>query len=312
MSFSDMMSSGRGPGVIGMVMALIVLLGFGLLFMYASDETERTGQSIESVIAQQAKDIGSHKSSIIFQRQKLDQAPARVTNAKELTKFKREIQALTSNSATLKQRIEAGKAEVALRLKALADYKDEYRAYARGKAKGETLDKLETLTGAVYSGVLIREVTAIGIQIRHADGQKRILFEELPEEMKDRFQYDPKQKEQAMAEEAATRDVHEAAVAVADDLAGQKMDAQRGKDAEEAKARLRQDIAVKEGLVDAIKNEIKGLEAEMDRAAADASAARAAGRMHINKSGSISSNIRSKQGRVSALQAEVIQMKGRL
>ena len=295
-----------------MVMALIVLLGFGLLFMYASDETERTGQSIESVIAQQAKDIESHKSAIIFQRQKLDQAPARVTNAKELTKFKREIQALTSNSATLKQRIEAGKAEVALRLKALADYKDEYRAYARGKAKGETLDKLETLTGAVYSGVLIREVTAIGIQIRHADGQKRILFEELPEEMKDRFQYDPKQKEQAMAEEAATRDVHEAAVAVADDLAGQKMDAQRGKDAEEAKARLRQDIAVKEGLVDAIKNEIKGLEAEMDRAAADASAARAAGRMHINKSGSISSNIRSKQGRVSALQAEVIQMKGRL
>ena len=32
-----------------MVMALVVLLGFGLLFMYASDETERAGQSIESV-----------------------------------------------------------------------------------------------------------------------------------------------------------------------------------------------------------------------------------------------------------------------
>ncbi len=164
----------------------------------------------------------------------------------------------------------------------------------------------------MYNSVLIREVTAIGIQIRHADGQKRIFFEELPEAMKDRFQYDPKQKEQAMAEEAASRDVHEAAVAVADDLAGQKMDAQRGKDAEEAKARLRQDIAVKEGLVDSIKEEIKGLEADIDRAAADASAARAAGRMHINKSGSISSNIRSKQSRISALQAEMAQMKGRL
>lgn len=312
MSFSDMMSSGRGPGVIGMVMALIVLLGFGLLFMYASDETERTGQSIESVIAGQAKDIESQKSSIIFQGQKLGQAPARVANAKELAKFKRENQTLKGSSTDLQSRVEAGKAEVALRVKALADYKDEYRAYARGKAKGETLDKLETLTGAVYNSVLIREVTAIGIQIRHADGQKRILFEDLPEAMKDRFQYDPKQKEQAMAEEAASRDVHEAAVAVADDLAGQKMDAQKGKDAEEAKAKLRQDIAVKEGLVDSIKEEIKGLEAEVDRASADAAAARAAGRMHLNKSGSISSNIRSKQSRISALQAELAQMRGRL
>ena len=312
MSFSDMMSSGRGPGVIGMVMALVVLLGFGLLFMYASDETDRAGQSIESVIAHQAKDIESQKATIIFERQKLDQAPARVANAKELARIKRESQALTDNSANLKTRIEAGKAEVALRLEALADYKDEYRAYARGKAKGETLDKLETLTGIVYNSVLIREVTAIGIQIRHADGQKRILFEDLPEAMKDRFQYDPKQKDQAMAEEAATRDVHEAAVAVADDLADQKMDAQREKDAEEVKARIRQDIAVKEGLVASIKEEIKGLEAEIDRAAADASAARAAGRMHINKSGSISSNIRSKQGRISTLQAEMAQMRGRL
>ena len=115
-----------------------------------------------------------------------------------------------------------------------------------------------------------------------------------------------------MAEEAASRDVHEAAVAVADDLAGQKMDAQKGKDAEEAKAKLRQDIAVKEGLVDSIKEEIKGLEAEVDRASADAAAARAAGRMHLNKSGSISSNIRSKQSRISALQAELAQMRGRL
>ena len=72
------------------------------------------------------------------------------------------------------------------------------------------------------------------------------------------------------------------------------------------------DIAVKEGLVASIKEEIKGLEAEIERAAADASAARAAGRMHINKSGSISSNIRSKQGRISTLQAEMAQMRGRL
>ncbi len=51
--------------------------------------------------------------------------------------------------------------------KTFADYKDEYRAYARGKAKGETIETLETLTGVIYHNAIIREVTAIGIQIRH-------------------------------------------------------------------------------------------------------------------------------------------------
>jgi hypothetical protein len=312
MSFSDMMSSGRGPGVIGMVMALVVLLGFGLLFMYASDETERGGRSIESVIAQQAKDIESYQANIISSQKNLDLAPARTANAKELARLKRSNQALAEKATGLAQAIEAGKAAIALKLQALAAYKDEYRAYARGKAKGEAIAKLETLTGAVYNEVSIREVTAIGIQIRHADGQKRIPFEELPEAMKDHFQFDPKQKAEAVAAEAASRNVHEAAVAVAEDLAGQKMDAQREKDAAAAKAKILQDIAVKEGLIASIQDEIKGLNADLDRAAAAASAARAAGKMHLDKSGSISGNIRSKQGRISTIQAEVVQMRNRL
>ena len=312
MSFSDMMSSGRGPGVIGMVMALVVLLGFGLLFMYASDETERTGQSIESVIAHQAKEIDGNQATIVFERQKLSQAPARVANANDLTRVKREIEASKETAANLIKRIGTVKADMALKNKALADYKDEYRAYARGKAKGEEMESLETLSGTVYKTVIIREVTAIGIQIRHSDGQKRIPFEELPEAMKDHFQYDPKQKDQAVAVEAAKQNEHEAAVAVADDLAGQKMDAQKEKDAEAAKDKVRQDIAVKEGLIATLKDEIKGLESDQDRAAAEAAAARAAGRMHLNKSGSIGSTIRSKQSRIGVLQAEVIQMKARL
>ena len=295
-----------------MVMALVVLLGFGLLFMYASDETERTGQSIESVIAHQAKEIDGNQATIVFERQKLSQAPARVANANYLTRVKREIEASKETAANLIKRIGTVKADMALKNKALADYKDEYRAYARGKAKGEEMESLETLSGTVYKTVIIREVTAIGIQIRHSDGQKRIPFEELPEAMKDHFQYDPKQKDQAVAVEAAKQNEHEAAVAVADDLAGQKMDAQKEKDAEAAKDKVRQDIAVKEGLIATLKDEIKGLESDQDRAAAEAAAARAAGRMHLNKSGSIGSTIRSKQSRIGVLQAEVIQMKARL
>ncbi len=307
-----MMSSGRGPGVIGMVMALVVLIGFGLLFMYASDESERVGQSIESVISRQAKEIDGQEATIIFEKKKLDQGPQLIANSKELTAIKREIQTLKNDSSHLVNRVEKAKAEIALSIQALADYKDEYRAYARGKAKGETIAKLETLTGVVYNDVTIREVTPIGIQIRHADGHKRIPFEELPEAMKDHFQFDPNQKVQALAAESATRAVHEASVAVAEDLAGQQMDVQKGKDAEAAKAKLRKDIVAKEAAIASIKQDITGLEADLGRAAADAASARASGKMHLNQSGSISANIRSKQGRIATLQAEVVQMKARL
>ena len=63
MSFSDLMSSGRGPGVIGMVMALFVLLGFGLLFTLAFDEGfQGEGITIEAEIANQAKAINGYMS----------------------------------------------------------------------------------------------------------------------------------------------------------------------------------------------------------------------------------------------------------
>lgn len=295
-----------------MVMALIVLLGFGLLFMYAADETERTGKSIESVIAGQAKEIEGYKSNISHGGKTLEKAPARKAASKELAGMKRDIKALQDEAGRLTKRIEDGKAEVARKNEEFEIYKDEYRAFARGKAKGETMEKLETLTGVVYVNVAIREVTPIGIQIRHNEGQKRIPFEELPESMKDRFQFDPKQKEKAIAAEVEAQKGHDAAAEVADELATQKMSEQRAKDNEEAKDKTRQEIATKEGLIASLREEIKGLESQLERAAADAAAARQAGKMHMNKSGSINSNIRSKQNRISVLQAEIGQMKTRL
>lgn len=295
-----------------MVMALIVLLGFGLLFMYASDETERVGQSIESVVAQQKREIDGHEANIAYDLLKLEQAPARIANAKEFARFQRENQARQENLTTLASEIEAGKADLVLKKQNFANYKDQYRTHVRSKAKGEAMESLKTLSGAVYTNVNIREVTAIGIQIRHADGQKRIPFEDLPEAMKDHFQFDPQQKDTALAEESKTREAHEAAVEVANVQVDEKMDRQREKDAELAKQKLRQAITVKEGMIGSAKEELSDLEGDLNRAASDAAAARSSGRMFTNNSGSISASIRQKRSRLSALQAELAQMKARL
>ncbi len=313
MSFSDMMSSGRGPGVIGMFMALIVLLGFGLLFMFASDDRyQGGGMTIESLIIHQANEIGGLNSGIDHGTKSLDMAPARIAAAKELSRLKHENQALQEKSGGLKNKIVAGKAAVVRQNEALENYKTEYRTYARGKAKGETLEKLETTTGAVYNNVSIREVTAIGMQIRHDDGQKRIPYEELPMAMKDRFQFDPKEKERALLAETSARSEHEASVAVAQGLDDEQMVRDKIKDAEAFREKTSRNIVAKEAQISTLLQTINNLGRERDRAAAESSSARAAGHIHIDKGDSISGDIRSTQNRIATLQAEINQLKSSL
>ena len=251
------MSSERGPGVIGMMMGLFVLLGFGVLFLFAFDEGSQGGDhSIESVIRHQTKEIDGFQGNIELGKQKLDQAPARIAQARELTRLKRGGQEAIVN---LTKGIEKRRAAIALQETAFGDYKDEYRAYVRGKAKGQIIGKLETLNKVVYNDVVIREVNPVGIQIRHADGHKRIPFEDLPETMKDHFQFDPKQKEQALAEESASLNELEAAVVVTNSIADQANAERRSAVAELVREKTIRAISSKESRIQALKGEIDSL-----------------------------------------------------
>lgn len=196
------MSSDRGRGVIRVLLALVVLCGLGLLFKFAMDDGSEA-QSIETEIAQQGRDIEGYKASLVQATVALEKAEARLADVKELARLKRANQFLQENIGNLKKGIAAGEAEIVSRKGEFEAYKDQYRAFAWAQAKGETLETLTTLAGEVYKNVNIREVTASGIQIRHAEGNKRIPYEELPDALKDRFQFDPKLKEKAVAEEPA-------------------------------------------------------------------------------------------------------------
>lgn len=261
MSFSDLMSSGRGPGVIGMVLALVVLLGFGLLFMFAFDEGwQGADQSIESLISNQAKEIDGLRTGIARGEKELEKAPALIAAGKKLKDMKRENQFRDGNIDGLKKGIASANEAISAKLAEIEAYKDKYRAYARGKAKGRELESLETRDGNTYQKVVIREVTPIGLQIMHDGGQKRIAFEQLPAGMQDEFQFDPKQKAAAVAKEEAMRDEHETAVTAAEQVAGQQAAMQREKDAEEKRQNMLRAIAVKESRIESLKNEIKSLE----------------------------------------------------
>lgn len=303
MSFSDLMTSGRGPGVIGMIMALIVLLGFGLLFMFATDERyQGADQSIESIIAHQGKDIEFSMGALERGVNLLGSAPERAKLNKELIRMQRGAPTLQERIVALRRDIESGKAQAISANMEFEGYKDQYRAHVRSKAKGESLASLQTQSGAIYKNVNIREVSAVGIQIRHDDGHKRIPFEELPEAMKDYYQFDPNQKAAAVASEQAKWNEHEAAVSVANLASDRLLAEQSAQEAEMMKEKTIRSLAIKEARTQPLIDEIEDLEQRLPLEA----------RKSISNAPQIRAQIANKRSALASLLSEIARMKAGL
>lgn len=296
-----------------MVIALFVLIGFGLLFMFASDDGgPGGGRSIEAVIRDQTKNLDGYERSVEVGKARLSSAPALAAAADSLRRAESEIASLKERATGLTAEIAAEKEALAAKSEEFADYKNRYRDFVRSKAEGSSMPMLVTSDGAKYEKVEIREVTAVGMQIRHSNGFKRIPFEVLPDDLKDYYQFDPDQKEDALALEAKAHSQHLAAVKVAGAQEDKANAEQRQRDQEEAKGKLRQDIAVKEAGLVSLASDITGLQNDLNREASEAASARAAGRMHVSKSNRINSRIRGKQNQMSALRSDIARMRSQL
>lgn len=296
MSFSEMMSSARGPGVIGTVMALVVMAIFVILFIFAFDERFQGGaQSVHSIIAQQELDLANYRSVIADGQKSLDKVPALVASAKELARMNRQNRTNEENLGRLGKNIESAKEEAVRLTNIFEGYKDQYRAFVRNKAKGDTLETLKTQGGVTYKNVNIREVTAVGIQIRHDEGQKRIPYEELPPAMQDHFQFNAKQKAEAIAREQASWSEHEAAVSAADQSSIQQAAEKAKTNDREAKAKLAQLLSIKLSRLQSLNEEISSLEMAIQREVYKS----------ISRAPEMRSQLAAKQSELSALRVEV-------
>ncbi len=205
------MSSTRGPGVIGTLMALAVLGGFTMLYLFAFDESLMGGnQSIKSLSHQQSQEIDSYHYQIKEGEYILSNKLPLILAANDLAQLKNENESLQKRRAESENKIESARLDIANKDEVFETYKNQYRNYVRNKAKGEKVAIADLRSGTNYKDASILEVTAIGIQIRHENGIKRIPFEELPESMRDYYQFDPKQKALALEKEQSARNEHEA------------------------------------------------------------------------------------------------------
>jgi hypothetical protein len=136
------------------------------------------------------------------------------------------------------------------------------REEARRQAVGQVIAKLETLKGDVYENVTIREVSPIGIAIRHDAGSRRVPFEELPLEMQRQFLFDPKEKEKALADEHAVQNAHLAQVEAAK---VERSEVQKTGQAEEYRLKVSKAIATKSARIQVLEDEIRSLESDVER-----------------------------------------------
>lgn len=199
MSFSDLLTSSRGPGVIGTLLALFVLVGFGTLYMFVFDEGLQGGQKkIEAVIRDQGMAIETYKTQIDDGKKQIDKAQRLKEVAKEESDLKLRAENGAKRLADLREAKKSAEAAVAAADEAWAKYRDEYRASEWAAAEGEELGDITTVSGRKYEKVRIRKVDHKGIQITDITGPKAIASEELPPELQDRFQFDAEIKKKVL------------------------------------------------------------------------------------------------------------------
>ncbi len=187
MPLSDLLTSTRGPGVIGTVLALIVLLGFGSLMVLVSDDSE--GSGLYAKVKEKESQVESLESRIVHWKE------AAVVYKENRAK-RGELEGIRGKIARTQTRIAAAKEvkqQAELKLQKLGeqfeDYKKQYRIAERARAVGEDIPVLKTKDGKTYEGVKIRKITALEMRFSHKNGITGVHYKNLPYALQDRFQF---------------------------------------------------------------------------------------------------------------------------
>ena len=171
------MESGRGPGLIGTLLATMVLAIFVMFYMFAFDDRlQGNDHSIGGVIRSQENELSILRGDVGLARETYAHAATAQADLKHLMPQNRERQ---QRIASLKiAATEASSANERLTRNA-ASQRAAYVKFIRNDGKGKILDSLTTQSGRTYTSAMIKEVNAVGSDFRMEDGPKRIPFEEL-------------------------------------------------------------------------------------------------------------------------------------
>ena len=192
--FNDVLTSSKGPGVIGMLLAILVLGGFSGLGLMVLNSDGAVEIPIEDQIKEQltrldeiAVDISDERNSLQMYRERQDKLATKPIYEKRLA---RQIKA----GADQQKEVEAVAVEIDSLGEEWEDYKASYRKNERARIKGKVLDLSETL-GKGFEKVKVTGANPIELRLMLSTGPRGIPYEKLPLDLQDLLQFD--------AEEAA-------------------------------------------------------------------------------------------------------------
>ncbi len=190
MGFSDLLTSSRGPGVIGTLLALLVLVGFGTLYLFVFDEgLQGGGKKIEAVIRDNATVIASNSRQVEDFKKRIEEGQRFKDQGREIEQLKIRLSKGEETISAKTGEREAGIGAVAAAEQAWENYKDAYRASEWASAEGEKLAELRTLSGKTYTDVVVTGVDHTGMRIMISSGPMTVGSSDLPLGLQDRFQF---------------------------------------------------------------------------------------------------------------------------
>lgn len=221
--FDDLMEGGKGPGVFGTGIAVVVLVGFACLYFLVFDSGMQGGDKrIEAVIRDQQTEIESMQERIVNLQKRYDKAEQVRAIDSKLEDANRDLR--VKGGALDNSRAEVARLQQAVKETdaAYEDYQRKYREQIRGAATGRKYAELKTAGGRSYRDVVVKRVDSVGVSFTHESGSGRADFEDLALEFQEEFQYDPKEKLATLNREKGDMKQHLSSVGGAEAAAAQE------------------------------------------------------------------------------------------
>lgn len=264
MSFHDLMTSAKGPGVIGLLLALVVLGGFMVLGTLTLDERFQGGpNTLRNTVRDQQNEIASYRGELENARRKLVEYEELERGAGEFQKLLARVRVHETNLVEKQSQRDQIRDDIAMLEQSIEDHKKQYRNMVREAARGSALGSLTTLDGETMHDVTIRQVSAIGMDVSHRDGAKRIPFDILPMDLQQRFLFDSEESKAVAEKEMLDRQILTRMELEA--LESNRSEALRRAAQEQAdlEARNRKTISALRSRISTLATEIRSLEYEI-------------------------------------------------
>jgi hypothetical protein len=272
MSFGDLITSSRGPGVIGLLLAMLVLVGFGSLsLMAADDHPDAKRQPVSVRIALLRSEVMQLREQLKQEETLLDELRRKRSSLDEILSKGLSLRAQTDGA---RKEIQAAEEEIASLDSEFRSYKKMYRERVRDKAKGMKLGRVETIDGTVFEDVEIRQADRLGLNVRHRDGIRRILYEDLPENLREYFGYDPEDSYVAQQEELKVELDYDRQIREAEANDEKELAQTKEKDRKEYFRKVERTLSVKKVQASEVERRCRELEEEIRRDEAKAESMR--------------------------------------